>query len=306
MIFKDKLAYIVKNETRNNTNTKKYDLLNGDFIFEATFKSGLTNFQNEFCVLGRTGYNMGIFSHGDKSIKWSWWKIVGDEIVYDDLYFGSKDVNDVNENHARWWKEYIVKNTPVEMSDIAIYGLVRRWGFHDTSQPITDPTGWQGGWLDVNYTIDGIPNETLREWVRKYDNHRVKTLSLLPEIIKVKVIKKDNEFHLYLDDIFYLSKEIGILYDYSQQMITVGVGNPYSTEWDPMWYDGEIYDVKIYHSSEEKEENLYLWFDFERNSHFKTFDKSGNGNHGEIFYSQEFIDMKNEEFNKIARPAKII
>ena len=128
MIFKDKLGYIIKNETRNNTNTKKYDLLDGDFIFEATFKPDLSNPQNEFCVLGRTGYNMGIFSHGDKSIKWSWWKIENYFVVYDDLYFGSKDMDDVNQNHARWWKEYIIKNTPVNMKDVYVNSLVRRWG----------------------------------------------------------------------------------------------------------------------------------------------------------------------------------
>jgi len=64
MIINNKKAYFVKNETRNNTNTKKYNLLNDNFIFEASFKFNPIEdtTQNEFCVIGRTGYNMGIFT----------------------------------------------------------------------------------------------------------------------------------------------------------------------------------------------------------------------------------------------------
>jgi len=306
MIFKDKLAYLVKNETRNNTNTKKYNLLEEDFIFETTFKPDLSNSENEFCVIGRTGYNMGIFSHAGKSIKWAWWKIENEVIVYDDLFFGSKDTEDVDENHARWWKEYIIKNTPIKMSDAAVNGLVRRWGFYDASQPITDPSGNDGGYIAIDYKIEGIPDETLREWVIKHDNHRVETLSLLPEIIKVKVVKKDNKFHLYVGDIFYNSKDCGQVYDYSNQTIFIGVANPYSFNENQFWFYGEIFEVKIYNSSIEKPENLYLWFDLERNSRFKTFDKSGNGNHGELYETEEVKQEKHLEFNKSARPAKIV
>ena len=41
-------------------------------------------------------------------------------------------------------------------------------------------------------------------------------------------------------------------------------------------------------------------------SKFKTFDKSGNGNHGQLYETEEFVYQKNLEFNKFARPAKIV
>ena len=42
------------------------------------------------------------------------------------------------------------------------------------------------------------------------------------------------------------------------------------------------------------------------NFKFKTFDISGNGNHGELYETDEFKYERNIEFNKFARPAKII
>ena len=77
-------------------------------------------------------------------------------------------------------------------------------------------------------------------------------------------------------------------------------------EENKFWFNGEILEVKIYHNSIETDDDLYLWFDFERNSKFKTFDKSGNGNHGELYETEEFKYEKHIEFNKIARPAKIV
>lgn len=221
MRFKDKLAFFVRNETRNKTNIKNYELLNKNFIFEATFKVLLDNtiVSNEYCVIGRTGYNMGIYAQSTDAVKWCWWEKENDEIIYKDIFVYPIDNSNIN---------------------------------------------------------------------------------------KVKVIKKSNTFSLYINDNFYESKEIGELYDYSNQSICVGVGNPYSDNNDPFWFNGEIYEVKIYHSNIESDKNLYLWYDFERNAHFKTWDKSGNGNHGEIYNSPELIKIKNEEFNKYARPAKII
>lgn len=219
MKFTNELAFFIRNETRNKTNTKKYDLLKKDFIFEASFMCDsniITN--NEYCVVGRTGYNMGIYAQSTDAVKWCWWEIENDEFIYKDIFI---------------------------------------------------------------YPIDNTVKN------------------------KVKVIKKSNKFSVYFNDELYATKNIGKLYDYSDQSICVGVGNPYG-EHNPFWFNGEIYEVKIYHSSVEKPENLFLWYDFERNAHFKTFDKSGNGNHGEIYNSPELIRLKNEEFNKYARPAKII
>ena len=232
MKFTNELAYFIRKETRNKTNIKNYDLLNDDFVFEATFKLDLSQKvdYNEFCVVGRTGYNMGIYAQTDKNggaaIKWCWWELEHD------LSMASKQL--------------------VVYKDIYMY---------------------------------------------PYDSNQK---------IKVKAVKEDSIFSLFINDNLFGFKEIGILYDYSDQTICVGVGNPYSESTPANWFVGDIYDVKIYHDSVESYDNLYLWYDFERNSHFKTFDQSGNGNHGEIFNSPELVRMKNEEFNLVARPAKII
>ena len=228
MIIKNKKAYFVKNETRNNTNTKKYNLLNDNFIFEASFKFNPIEdtTQNEFCVIGRTGYNMGIFTQSTNAIKWCWWEVDSDgNHTYHDIFVNGPDACGINNQE---------KN-------------------------------------------------------------------------KIKVIKSNNKFTLYFNDEFHSEKEIiNKLYDYSNQTIFIGVANPYSHEENQFWFSGEIFEVKIYHDSVEKDDNLYLWFDFENNSKFKTFDKSGNGNHGELYETEEFKYEKHIEFNKIARPAKII
>jgi hypothetical protein len=223
MIINNKKAYFVKNETRNNTNTKKYNLLNDNFIFEAIFKFNPIEdtTQNEFCVIGRSGYNMGIFTQSTDAIKWCWWEV------------------DTNGNHT----------------------------YHDIF-------------------VNGIDNQQKN---------------------KIKVIKSNNKFTLYLNDEFHSEKEItNRLYDYLEQTIFIGVGNPYSIDANMYWFSGDIYETKIYHSDIATADNLYLWYDFENNSKFKTFDKSGNGNHGQLYETEEFIYQKNLEFNKFARPAKIV
>jgi hypothetical protein len=198
MKFTNKLAYLAKNETRNKTNIKKYNLLNGDYIFEATFKAepNIDLIYGEYCAVGITGCNMGIYVQSylefEDAIKWCWWELENGEYVYKDIF------------------------------------------------------------MVIN----------------------------LDQVIKVKVVKELNTFTLYCNDILFETKTFGQLYDYNEETICVGVGSPYS---DIYWFSGEIYDVKIYHDSIESNENLYLWYDFERNTHFKTWDKSGNGNHGESY-----------------------
>ncbi len=224
MIINNKKAFLVKNQTRNNTNTKKYNLLNNNFIIEASFKfiPDESIKSNEYCVIGRSGYNMGIFTQSTDAVKFCWW-----------------EVDENNENHS--------------YHDIFVYPI---------------------------------------------DNQQQN---------KLKIVKHNKTFTLYLNDELYATKEIvNKLYDYSEQSIYIGVANPYSYDENMYWFNGEIYEIKIYHDSVEIDDNLYLWFDFEKNAKFKTFDKSGNGNHGELFETEEYKYQKNIEFNKLARPAKII
>ncbi len=222
MIFKNKKAYVVTNETRNKTNTKGLELLNGDFIFSVEFKFNppKKTTQNEFCILGRAGYGMGFFCQLPNQVKWAWWEENNGEITYNDIF------------------------------------------------------------ADIDCT---------------------KKTTLL-------VTKCDNKFFLQVNDEPYDSKEIkGTLYNYSQKNICVGSDNPYSeVEEYCHWFNGEIYDVKIYHGKYQYDENMFLWYDFKKSTNFKVFDKSGNGNHGEIFETIDYKEKKNIEFNKVARPAKIV
>ena len=205
-----------------NKETKTCQNCKNDFIIEATFKFIFDEKynQHEFCVVGRTGYNMGIFTQGKDAVKWCWFEDINGEKVYKDIFI---------------------------------------------------------------YPVDNQKK------------------------MKIKVVKKGNTFTVYYNGELYSSIEITNLYDYSDQAIFIGVANPYSdNESNYFWFNGEIDEVKIYHDSVETEDNLYLWFNFVKNTQFKTFDKSGNGNHGEIYETREFKEMKNIEFNKLARPAKIV
>jgi len=299
MIFTNKKAYMVKAETRNHTNTKSYNLLNNDFIYEVTYKTekSAADFTPEQCLMGRTGYNMGIFTQKTStlneedsvasSVKWCWFKHVGEEIHYDDIYFGLKDTD--NAEYTVWWINYIKKIAPKDIDETIVMGLVNRWAFFYN-----------------NLDLQTIKDTEIREWAINFEKLRKESQSYIGEVVKVKIVKTKHTFTMYINDIFYKEKECGKLYDYSNQTIFIGVANPYSFEENKFWFNGEILEVKIYHDSIETDDNLYLWFDFERNSKFKTFDKSGNGNHGELYETEEFKYQKHIEFNKIARPAKIV
>ena len=139
MIFTNKKAYMVKAETRNHTNTKSYNLLNNDFIYEITYKTekSAADFTPEQCLMGRTGYNMGIFTQKTStlneedsvasSVKWCWFKHVGEEIHYDDIYFGLKNTD--NAEYIVWWINYIKKIAPKNIDETIVMGLVNRWAF---------------------------------------------------------------------------------------------------------------------------------------------------------------------------------
>lgn len=303
MIFKDNKAYYIKNETRNKTNTKNYSLLNGDFVYEVSFKPHEHNEgQYESSVLGRTGYCIGVFTH-HATVKWTWFKVEGDSVNYDSIIFS--DDEDVD-SYRNWWYNWIEQNSPGEMTDQVKKCLYRKWAHLDNSLPYVLNYTWPNGVSTDSFEVEHIENEDVRNWVIQMNEFKEKTSYLITEIVKVKVVKKGEDFLMYINDVFYMSKKIGQLYDYSNETIFVGVGNPYSLENNPLYYNGEIYEVKIYHDSIETKENLYLWLDFQRNSNFKTFDKSGNGNHGEIFETEEEKERINIEFNKSARPQKIV
>lgn len=151
-------------------------------------------------------------------------------------------------------------------------------------------------WYEINEEGDIFQNEIFVH--EKYD---------LSIPTTVKVIKKGKNYTMFINDVLYKKKKITHKpYDYSDKYIFIGTSNPHCLNNNHRWFYGEIYDVKIYDSSVESEENLYLWFDFKKNTSFKTFDKSGNGNHGLLYEPEDVKREKSEEFNEVARPGKII
>ena len=155
--------------------------------------------------------------------------------------------------------------------------------------------------------IYNFNNENFIKWVwwevDKENNHICKEIFvhkkyILTNITNVKVIKKGAEFTLYVNGELYENKEIEYeLFDYSNKLMYVGVSDPNSVN-NNGWFNGEIYDIKIYDSIDENINTLYMWFDFENNDEFKTFDKSGNKNDGNLF-SQLVKRAKKDEIEKI-------
>jgi hypothetical protein len=144
-------------------------------------------------------------------------------------------------------------------------------------------------WWEVDEKNNHVCNEIFVH--KKFD---------LTNITNVKVIKKDNEFSLFVNGEFYETKEItNNLFDYADKLMYVGVSDPNGID-NNGWFNGEIYDIKIYDSIDENINTLYLWFDFENNSVHKIFDKSGNKNDGNLF--EELIKkVKKDEVEKIKR-----
>ncbi len=305
MIFNNEKCFIIKNETRNNTNTKKYSLLNDEYIFEATFKYHPTNNGKdvESCVLGRTGYNFGIyvyesenirqkenqFSNINNTIKWVWFKEKNGDIIYDDLFFGFNP-DDINySNHLNWWRQYIIKEAPDAIDETIIDGLSKRWGL-----------------FDGTFQINEIQNLKLLKWATTIDEEKNKSGTYLTETVKVAVKKSKNYFELYVNDILYRKKNVGNIVDLSDKTICIGTGDPYREFGSKMFFNGEIFEIKIYNTCKTNNSSLYSWIDFNKNTHFKSFDKSLNGNHAELYESEEFKNIKNIEFNQFSRPPKII
>lgn len=305
MIFNNNKSYVIKNNTRNNTNTKQYVSLNKDYVFESTFRYLPKNDGTsiESCVLGRTGYNFGIyvyesdyikqtqkqFNKINNTIKWVWFREENGETVYDDLFFGFNEDDIGYLNHLNWWRQYITKESPAIISSDLIDGLSKRWGFFD-------------GTLKLN----SIKDTKLLEWVLTIENKRNNTGSYITGTIKVSVKKIGEWFELYVNDIFYKKKLIGNIINNDDKTICIGVGDPYRLNNDAMCFSGEIKEIKIYDSSIQQNDSLYSWIDFNKHTHFKVFDKSLNGNHAELYESEEFKNNKNIEFNQFSYPAKIL
>lgn len=145
-------------------------------------------------------------------------------------------------------------------------------------------------WWEVDDKNNNVYNEIFVH--KKYD---------LTSITNVKVIKKGSEFSLSVNGELYESKEIKHnLFDYSNKLMYVGVSDPNSVNNNNGWFNGEIYDIKIYDSIDENINTLYLWFDFENNTDLEILDKSGNKHNG-ILFQQLTKKVKKDEIEKIKK-----
>ena len=145
-------------------------------------------------------------------------------------------------------------------------------------------------WWEVDNKNNHVCNEIFVH--KKYE---------LTNITNVKVIKKGTEFSLYVNSELYETKEIKYeLFDYSNKLMYVGVSDPNSVNNNNAWFNGEIYDVKIYDSLDENINTLYIWFDFENSTDLEILDKSGNKNNG-ILFQQLTKKVKKDEIEKIKK-----
>lgn len=125
------------------------------------------------------------------------------------------------------------------------------------------------------------------------------------QIMDIKVTVSEY-ISLYFNDILMDSKIKGNIVDYSNKKILIGALYPYNNE-NEKWFNGEINQIIIYDSSfDYTKKNMYINIDFQQNSKFKTFDKSGNGNHGILIEDPEYINKSIDTFNNVAPKQKII
>ena len=169
--------------------------------------------------------------------------------------------------------------------------IVGRVGYH-MGLFVQRPNGIKFAWYTKPYQYNDI-------WVSVDDIHKpMKVLVTISETIK-----------LYINGKLKVEKERGDMESYNDKNIYVGAINPYGGGLE-CWFNGDINKICIFDESikefNEDLKSLYLSFDFNQNSKFKTFDNSGNGNHGIYVENPEYTAQSINEFNKIAPGAKII
>jgi hypothetical protein len=111
---------------------------------------------------------------------------------------------------------------------------------------------------------------------------------------------------LYFNDVLMDSKVKGDIIDYSEKRLLIGSLYPFNGKNDK-WFNGDINNIIIYDTLVDyTDKNMYINMNFEENSKFKTFDNSGNGNHGILIEDPEYVNKSIDMFNNVAPKQKII
>ena len=127
----------------------------------------------------------------------------------------------------------------------------------------------------------------------------------ITEKINVKVVVSDL-IEIYCNGILMSKKEKGNIVNYIDKKLRIGALNPFNGE-DEKWFRGEINEIVVYDTIVDyTKKNMYINLNFKENSKFKTFDLSGNGNHGILIEDPKYVNNSINKFNNVAPKQKII
>ena len=116
------------------------------------------------------------------------------------------------------------------------------------------------------------------------------------------------QIKIYVNGLLLAIRDAGNINDCSDKNILIGSINPHFESWE-LKFDGTIHEIKIFDkvtNNPDNIDNLFTHLDFTNQSRFKTFDMSGNGNHGLIYENPVFKDFKINEYTKLGPKQKIL
>ena len=151
------------------------------------------------------------------------------------------------------------------------------------------------------------PNIVKFVWYTKENTYNEVSFNVvnITEKMNIKVIISDF-IELYRDNVLMIKKEKGDIINYIDNKLLIGALNPFRGKGE-RWFNGEINQILVYDTIVDyTDKNMYINLNFEENSKFKTFDNSGNGNHGILIEDPKYVNKSIDMFNNVAPKQKII
>lgn len=151
------------------------------------------------------------------------------------------------------------------------------------------------------------PNSIKFIWKEK--SGEINKIQTIIENIKEKynvTININDHIEFYINGTLIDKTIKGSIINCADKKLVIGAEQPYR-ESNEKWFSGEILGFTLYEDFVGKtEKNVYINLDFVNNSKFKTFDKSGSGNHGVLFENPKDVEFSITEYNKLGPKQKII